>query len=74
MIDTHARSQLAEAIRALVSGAISNDEFEARVPSSGDDPAIAEVFGQGAWMLYSDLHTHRLSGTYRLPALPSVPR
>lgn len=65
MIDRRARDQLADAIRALVSGRISNDEFERRCPRSSD-PAVSEVFSQGAWMVYSDLREYRLRGKHRL--------
>jgi hypothetical protein len=65
VIDRQARNQLAEAIRALVSGQISNDEFERRVPSS-DDPAVRHLYADGAWFLYSDLGVYRLRSKRRL--------
>src|SRR5690606_5204388 len=61
MIDSSARSQLAEAARALVAGRITNDEFERRVPSS-TDPAIREIFDKGFWPQYGDLTEHLLVG------------
>jgi hypothetical protein len=67
MVDRNARNQLAEAIRALASGCISNDEFEdKRLPRSMEDAAISEIYSNGAWFLYSDLEEHRLVGKYRL--------
>jgi hypothetical protein len=66
MIDRPARRQLAEAIRALVSGQISNDEFEDRVSVTSQDPAVHEVFESGAWGLYSDTHEYHLKGRYKL--------
>ena len=67
MIDRDARNTLAEAIRSLASGLITNDEFEdKRLPHSNDDPAISEVYSKGAWLLYSDLQEYRLSGIHRL--------
>jgi len=67
MVDRHSRNQLAEGIRALASGLITNDEFEQRVPVGSDDPAIRAVFSEGAWLLYSDLRQYRLSGKHRVP-------
>lgn len=67
MIDREARNKLAEAMRALASGLISNDEFEdRRLPRSKHDHAISEVFSKGAWMLYSDLEEYRMTGKHRL--------
>jgi hypothetical protein len=65
MTDIKARSQLAEAARALVAGRITNDEFEARVPKS-TDPAIREIFSKGFWPLYDDLRAYRLVGSNRM--------
>lgn len=67
MIDRHARDRLGEAIRALASGQISNDEFERRVPRSSD-PAVRCVYADGVWFLYSDLWGYRLKGERRLSA------
>jgi len=47
MIDRSSRNQLAELIRALCAGLISNDQFEDRLPRSSEDPAIYEVFFNG---------------------------
>lgn len=67
MTDREARNKLAEAMRALASGLITNDEFEdKRLPHSKDDPAISEIYSKGAWLLYSDLEEYRLSGVNRL--------
>lgn len=67
MIDRTARDRLAEALRALASGLISNDEFEdSRLPYSKHDIAIREIFFRGAWMLYSDTHKYRLIGKFKL--------
>jgi len=68
VIDRNARNQLAEAIRALASGRISNDEFEdKRLPDSKEDIAIFQIYSNGAWFLYSDLEEQWLIGKYRLP-------
>jgi hypothetical protein len=65
MIDHQARSQLAQATRALLVGRITNDQFEARQPKS-DDPAIREIFYHGFWPLYSDTREYRLTGKHKL--------
>lgn len=67
LIDRAARNRLAESMRALASGLISNDEFEdKRLPHSANDTAIFEVYSNGAWSLYSDLQEYRLSGRHKL--------
>ncbi len=67
LIDRTARNILAEALRALSSGAISNDEFERRLPlGCTRAPAVREVFSKGAWQLYSDLREYRLTGRDKL--------
>lgn len=69
MIDRTARDQLAEALRALAAGLVSNDEFEdSRLPYSRNDAAICEIFSKDAWMLYSDTHEYRLTGKNKLDA------
>lgn len=66
MIDRRARTRLAEGIRHLVSGLITNDEFEDIFVLDSDDPAILEIFHE-AWLLYSDMEEHRLVGRRRMP-------
>ena len=61
MIDRSARNKLAELIRSLVSGSITNDQFEDALPNSTDD-AVWEVFHSGAWHLYSDMKEYKLRG------------
>ncbi len=65
MIDRDARNRLAELIRGLVSGLITNDQFEEAIPRSGD-AAIGEVYIKGAWFLFDDFREHKLSGKYSL--------
>lgn len=65
MVDRKARDELAEQIRHLVAGQISNDEFEDRLPES-TDTAIWEIFWNGAWGLYDDLSEHKLCGSQRI--------
>ena len=67
MIDHQARSQLAQAARALIAGRITNDQFEYRQPESVD-PAIQEIFHRGFWPLYSDTSGYRLTGSRKLIA------
>lgn len=67
MIDREARDKLAEGIRALAAGQITNDQFEdGRVNYRSQDPAITGIFDSGAWHLYDDLSEHKLAGQYRL--------
>lgn len=54
-------------LRQLVTGRITNDEFENRQPLGSPDPAVEEVFHLGVWGFYSDTHEHRLTCRYRLP-------
>ena len=61
MIDREARDKLAELIRSLVAGNITNDEFENTLPDSTDD-AVWEVFHNGAWCLYCDMKEYKLKG------------
>jgi hypothetical protein len=62
MIDRDARNRLAEGIRHLVSGTLTNVEFERRAVSSSADPAVHAVFLGGPWFLYHDLMSYRLKG------------
>ena len=64
-VDVKTRKQVAELLRHLVAGLISNDEFEDRLPRL-NDVASRRVFWEGAWALYDDLHEHGLIGKRRL--------
>ena len=66
MVDRVARRELAELLRQLTAGHITNDEFERRAPRPSADPAIQAICRDGAWFLYDDLHEHRLVGKYRV--------
>jgi len=68
MIDRSARNKLAELLRSLAAGLISNDEFEDTIPES-KDKAINEVFFNGGWMLYSDMKEYKLQGKDALEAV-----
>ena len=66
MIDRVGRDTLALLLRRLVTGRITNDEFEDALPGRSEDEAIWAVFRGGAWYLYGDLHEHRLVGEHEL--------
>src|SRR5580704_7663751 len=68
MVDQQARRKLAEGLRHLVAGRITNDDFEQRYAAGAmgsNDGAVRHVY-EAAWTTYSDLETHRLTGRYRL--------
>ena len=66
MVDRANRDALAELIRHLVAGRITNDEFTDNLPQSRDR-AVFEVFWNGVWGLYDDLYEHRLTGRHYIP-------
>jgi len=66
MVDRVSRRELAELLRQLAAGHLTNDEFERRAPRQSADPAIQAICRDGAWFLYDDLHEHRLVGKDRL--------
>ena len=68
MIDHSARNRLAELLRSLASGAITNDEFESLIPES-NDKAVYEVFFNGGWTLYSDMKEYKLKGKNALESI-----
>ena len=63
MVDAAARRKLAEALRHLVTGQITNDEFEdrTRVRWRSKDRCIRAIWNQ-AWHLYDDTKEYRLRG------------
>src|SRR5512144_1119615 len=61
MIDRHARDVAKDALRDLLDGVISNDEYEKRYPEAEGDPAVKAVFWV-VWFNYSDMREHKLSG------------
>ncbi|MEM9186016.1 MAG: hypothetical protein AAGB00_05905 [Planctomycetota bacterium] len=65
MVDRQARQQLSQALRQLISGRITNDEFEDRWPPPSEDAALdgVQYFG---WLLYSDTHAYKLRGRLRV--------
>lgn len=66
MIDRVGRNRLAECIRHLAAGVVTNLEFEDRAEFYSPDLAIQAVFWGGPWLLYDDFRNYRLSGRYRL--------
>jgi len=67
MIDKAARNRLSESLRHLVSGQITNDQFEDNSPHKSGDRAIWAIRLR-AWMLYDDLKEYKLNGEYAIPA------
>lgn len=66
MIDRRARESLAEKLRQLASGAITNFSFEEGYLHSKHDLAIHEVAECLAWPYYDDFTEHRLTGDHAL--------
>jgi hypothetical protein len=60
MIDRGARDQFSGNLRRLISGKISNCQFEDGIPQTSDT-AIAACADM-AWLLYHDTKEHRLVG------------
>lgn len=65
MIDRYARNNLAESLRHLLGGQITNDQFEETAIIESDDAVIDAIRWQ-AWLLYSDLYEHKLTGAHAL--------
>lgn len=64
-VDRTARDKLAEQLRHYATGSISNYTLDDKVPES-PDPAVDEIFAQGVWPLYDDLHEYKRVGPDRL--------
>ena len=62
MIDRPARDQLSRNLRLLVSGKITNDQFEDGIPETSDAAIVA--FAGLAWLLYSYIYKRRLVCRY----------
>ena len=65
MIDRNARNHLAERLRHLVTGVITNYRFE-RLARRSQDPVIWDLEERLAWPVYDDIHEHRLTGPHSL--------
>jgi hypothetical protein len=65
MVDKEARAELRIALRRLVTGRMSNDDFDEIYGKhwSSQDGAVASIAEFG-WSLYSDSSTYRLKGHY----------
>ncbi len=61
------RNRMAELLRQLASGRITNDQFEDSLPARMADAEWA-VF-HAAWCCFDDFHEHRLRGAHRLTPL-----
>ena len=66
MIDRPARESLAERLRQLASGTITNFRFEEGAPRSKQDLAVHEIAECLAWPYYDDSTEHRLTGDHAL--------
>jgi hypothetical protein len=66
MIDRSSRNRLAESIRHLVTGQITNDEFVDRAPDESFDPAVGHLW-DWAHSFYSDDDCYRLRGPHAIP-------
>ncbi|WP_370677364.1 hypothetical protein [Pleomorphomonas sp. PLEO] len=64
MIDRSARAQLSKNLRLLISGKISNDQFEDTVPTTED--AAIQAITEMAGLLYGDMSEHRLVGLHSI--------
>lgn len=67
-IDPPSRRHLAEGLRHLAIGRITNEDFERRYARSAlrsKDLGVRHIY-EAAWHLYNDLETYRLTGAHRL--------
>lgn len=64
MIDRSSRDKTAELLRHLISGQITNFDFEEQLPSSKD--AAIEAITSSAWCFYDDFEKHKLKGNKAL--------
>jgi hypothetical protein len=63
VIDKQARAKLSESLRHLVSGQITNVEFENNIPRKSKDRAV-NVIRRQAWLLYDGMKEYKLKGKY----------
>jgi hypothetical protein len=66
MVDRVSRDSLAEKLRQLASGAITNFAFEEGYRRSRTDLALHEIAECLAWPHYDDMSEHRLEGEHAL--------
>lgn len=64
LVDQEARNRAAQALRGLLTGALTNDEFEDAYPDVTEtaDRAIAAIHSM-TWNAFSDTRVHRLVGS-----------
>ncbi len=65
MIDREARDRMAEALRHLVAGQMTNTDFEDALTNT-KDCACPEIDFRAAWPLYDDFRKHRLANLPRI--------
>lgn len=65
MIDRHARKRLAERLRHLATGQMTNDAFE-DADVRTNDMAVREIEWRLAWPHYDDMHEHTLTAEFTL--------
>ncbi len=65
MIDRIARDKLAERLRHLATGLITNYQFEDQAKRSSDR-VIHDIEFRLAWPAYDDMHEHKLKGQHAI--------
>jgi len=65
MVDRQARNKLAEGLRHLTSGQITNYAFEDCVVRT-KDKVVNEIEQRLVWPRYDDMHEHRLAGNFAI--------
>jgi hypothetical protein len=65
MVDRTQRDSASRVLQSFIDGVITNDDFEAQYPRLTSDPAIPAIKAN-IWMLYSDLHQHRITAEHAL--------
>lgn len=61
MVDRTKRNEGLRVLRDLLEGRITNDEFVSQFPRGRHDPGLGAIL-QAAWMQFSDLRVHKLTG------------
>jgi hypothetical protein len=64
MIDQSRRDAARRVLRSFINGAITNDEFDVQFRGVEHDSAL-QAIKANVWMLYSDLHRHKLTGKHQ---------
>ena len=63
MVDRAKRDSARDVLRDFIDCKLTNDEFFVQFPRSEDDSALRGISSR-VWMLYSDLHRHKLNGKH----------